>query len=350
MTTEHTLLSHVLTLHPVASREDAATDALAFIINRSKSARDAFSEILRERVDEIAPVARVQTQVQASAGGSPDMAGYDDSDRIVALIEVKFWADPTEHQLATYWEELPPDRPSLLMFLVPEVRVKALWPYLQEGMRKRGHRIEENGESDGVLLARDPDGKRRMSIISWEHLLGDMKEQTVAAADSQAAFEIIQLQGLADRVIANDFPQRDEKLKRLIADAIARLELSGWANTEGLAAGVGTYHWVRYLRLAGAYAWFGIEHKAIEQMPDKPLWISFYSNNGQVPADQARQLMGNLGEPGLEWRPKEVCIPINLPERGSSYETNLDDIVSQLERIGKLMDPKGPTYKDTSNG
>lgn len=347
--TTDTLLSYVLTRHVIASREDAATDALAFIINHSKAARDAFSGILRERVDGIAPVGKVQTQVLASGGGYPDLVGYDDCDGIVSLVEVKFWADPTEHQLATYWNELPLDTPSLLMFLVPELRLKALWPHLQEGMRRRGHQIQEMMRSDAVFLAGDTQGPRRMSIISWESLLNQIKGRVEKEEDSQAAFEITQLQGFADKVIANDFPQRDENLKRLIADAIARLEHSGWADTTGLSWGEGSSYYGKYVHLAGNLVWLGIEYRAWKQMPNKPLWLLFFNRDyNTLSVDRVRSYLEDMTSP-LEWRTQSVQVPINL-EPGDSSQVMLDSVVSQLEGISKRIDPNGPTYKqDSSN-
>ena len=340
--TTDTLLSYVLTRHFIASREDAATDALAFIINHSKAARDAFSGILRERVDGIALVGKVQTQVLASGGGYPDMVAYDDSDGIVALVEVKFWADPTEHQLATYWNELPLDRPSLLMFLVPEVRVKALWSHLQVEIKKRGHQIEKITRADSVRLARDISSHRRMSIISWESLLSRIKGHVETAEDTQAAFEITQLQGFADKVIANDFPQRDENLKRLIADAIARLEQSGWADTTGLSWGEGSSYYGKYLHLAGNLVWLGIEYRAWKQMPNKPLWLLFFNRDyNTLSVDRVRSYLEDMTSP-LEWRTQSVQVPINLDPSDSS-QAMLDSVVSQLEGISKRIDPNGPT-------
>ena len=39
--------------------------------------------------------------------------------------------------------------------------------------------------------------------------------------------------------------------------------------------GQGFDYYGRYLRLAGAFAWLGIDYRAVKQMPGKPLWLSF---------------------------------------------------------------------------
>ena len=143
-------------------------------------------------------------------------------------------------------------------------------------------------------------------------------------------FQILCKVQLAASVIAGDNPQRDENLKRLIADAVRCLERSGWANTDGLAVGVGINFHVRYLRLAGANAWLGIDYEAVKQMPDKPLWLSFYGgSNADVDLDTVRSSLGGLAEPDAEWRRGQVRVPITLPE-GADHEATLDAIAAEL--------------------
>ena len=56
-----------------------------------------------------------------------------------------------------------------------------------------------------------------------------------------------------------------------------------------------------------------------------------------------RGTLGNEIEPELEWYPGDVCVPIALPD-AADRQTTLKAIITELERIAKLIDPDGPTY------
>ena len=269
---------------------------------------------------------------------------------MVALIESKFWAPLTWHQPVTYWEALPADKPSALLFLAPDDRINpgSLWDEITERLGRAGHELGTSHLESNLKTATGKNGHRRLVLASWSLLLDRVAQQVSAAGDQRAAFEINELQGLAATAIAGDKPRRDENLRGLVAKTVKWVEQSGWANTSGLTVGNGTNYYVRYLRLAGAAASLGIDYKAADQMPDKPLWLSFYPvKNPRVGLDEIRSRVGDLGTPGLEWRPEEICIPIELPT-GADQEATLAAAVSALERIAKLIDPQGPTYTDHS--
>ena len=184
-------------------------------------------------------------------------------------------------------------------------------------------------------------------LTSWELLLDRMAERAKKDGDTQACFEIAELRGLADSAIAGDKPTRDENLKGLIKDAVKRVEQSGWANTDRLTEGSADgYYYARYLRLAGASAGLRIDYKAVKQMPGKPLWLWFYGeSDDSVSVEAVRGSLGSLAE-DLDWLSGDVCVPIVLPA-GADREATLDAIVAELESIAQLIDPNGPTYRES---
>ena len=345
MTDNDTLLGFIAQRHTIGL-EDVATDALCFILSGSQAARGALSDFLGDG-NGLLPVAKAEPWAADAHGSVPDLACLDDEDDVVALIESKFWAHRTRHQPITCWEGLPDRKRSVLLFLAPEYRINhsSLWAELVQRLQNAGHELDAAEEHESLIIAGAKAGQRRLILTSWRLLLDRMSQRALEEKDWQAAFEIAELQGLSESAIAGDSPQRDANLKRLMRDAIRRLEQSGWANTSGLSVGQGFGFYVRYLRLAGAFAWLGIDYKAMEVMPDKPLWLSFYSDNGQVPVDEVRERLGDLGKPGLEWRSQEVSVPIPLPP-GADREATLDAIVVEMERVGRLIDPEGPTYRE----
>ncbi len=352
MANSRSLLSLIAQWHSRGS-EDAATDALCFILTRSSSARRALSEFLADDCGPL-PITKALSQQGISHGAFPDLVLHDYDDKVIAFVESKFWADLTGHQPVTYWQELPSDRPTLLLFLAPAYRFEAgwLWNELVKRLQDAGHELGPASTEAGLTSAQSKSGQRRLMLTSWESLLDAMAKRSKQDGDDQTYFEIAQLQGLAIDAIERDNPQRDEHLKLLIADAVKRLEQSGWANTDGLSVASGfnyfgvdkcDYHG-RNLRLAGAFAWFGIDYTAAK-LEDNPLWVSFqHDDSASVDSEAVRSSLGKLAEPGLKWRSKEVCVPIVLPV-AADRESTLDAMISELERIAKLIDPDGPTYR-----
>ncbi|MCY4110846.1 MAG: hypothetical protein OXF96_02760 [Chloroflexi bacterium] len=337
--------------------EDAATDALRFVLSRSDSARLALSEFLADSRGPL-PIEKVQTWAGTTHGAVPDLACYDGNDNLVAFIESKFWAQLTHHQPVTYWRELPNCRRAVLLFLAPDYRIDEgwLWNELVNRLDDSGHELGPASTDAGLTTAASKAGQRRLMLTSWKSLLGRIAQTAKADGDAQACFEISELQGLAADAVESDNPQHDDNLKPLIADVVKRLERSGWANTDGLgwASGYiphGTDKYVydgRNLRLGGAFAWIGIDDTAAKRM-DRPLWLSFWDwddGSASVGLEAVRRILGKLTEPGLEWRSKEACLPIDLPS-GADREATLAAIVSELKRIANLIDPNGPTYRDS---
>ena len=348
MTQEPTLLSFIAQRHTIGL-EDVATDTLFFILSRSASARKALSEFLGDEHGPL-PVAKAQPWETDAYGAIPDLACLDEDGNLVALIESKFWAPLTHHQPVTYWQGLPADKRAVLLFLAPAYRVNQgdLWSELKTKLRDAGHELGPVHCDNGLITAPSKCDQRRLMLTTWQLLLDRMAQKAEEDDDTQACFEIAELQGLAASAIKGDRPTRDENLKHLIADAVKRLEQSGWANTKGLAAGRGPKHYGRYLRLAGAFAWLGIDYRAVKQMPGKPLWLLFmgdYDIDITVKLEEVRSSLGSPAETGLEWRDGDVYLPIDLPAH-ADHDATLAAIVTELERIAGLIDPNGPTYRE----
>ena len=82
--------------------ENAATDALNYILNRDTGSMQALNDLLREGGFDIEPIDRVETQVTYEDGSRPDMAGYDKDNVKRVLVEAKFWAALLEDQASGY--------------------------------------------------------------------------------------------------------------------------------------------------------------------------------------------------------------------------------------------------------
>ena len=121
MTDNQTLLGFIARWHNIGL-EDAATNALYFILSRSKIALDTLANFLGDGQGPL-PIASAQSQLVNKYGTVPDLSCIVTDDDVVALIESKFWAPLTRNQPVTYWEALPADQPSALLFLAPSDRI-----------------------------------------------------------------------------------------------------------------------------------------------------------------------------------------------------------------------------------
>ena len=342
MVTEHTLLSFIARRY-ISAREDAATDALGFILNKSKAAKEGLSALLQEAVPGVSPIARVKNPFGTDDGGVPDLACLDDQDKVQALIEAKFLAPLTYHQPNTYWKRLPSQTPSALVFLAPADRLISLLNELKARLEGKGCKLGEMSGSTEWVSVQARDSRRRLVLISWDTLLHRLVELTAQKEDSQAHFELEQLRGLASNEYAKHDLSRDGVLQNLIRDAIRQAEQEGWVNTDGLAAGGNAEFPGRYLRLAGAYAFLGLNYKG-RQETGKLIWLVFNeygSNPGQVTIGQVHERLGDTGKSGaVRGREDDYSVLLETPLSGIDLQARVRFIVDQLADIGRRLNPE----------
>ena len=327
----------------IGGREDVATDALAFILNRCDGVRRAFADFLGDGDAAPPAIAEVATRHTLPSGAIPDMVCFDEAGEVLAFVESKFWAPLQCSQPVEYWKALPADAPSVLLFIAPDYRVTAtgeLWDELVRRLAKAGCELGESERSDGLITALAENPPRRLMLCSWGLLLGRL---ALAAKDGQAAYDIAQLQGLAESVIRGSTLPEDDAVKYIVGQAVSRAVQMGWADTSGFRAG--------FLRLAGAYARLGkIDRMAKELgIPFCLTFGAFGAAPARVPTDVVRDRVASLERPDAGGIIGGLWLPIYAPA-GAGNEAAVHAIVGQLVKIGLLIDPDGPTYrKDASN-
>ena len=199
MADDSTLLAHLVPRLTIQV-ENAATDALAYILNRSPGAMGVLNGLLREGGFGIESIARVETQVAYGDLCRPDMAGYDRSGATRLLVESKFWATLGEGQSCEYsrhLDESSPSSPAALLFIAPEGNILTLWAQIAREMEECCKGLEPIDSPQGTMKTRviDPERpERRLMLVSWVALLNRMLPQ---AGDEGVASDIRQLRGLA---------------------------------------------------------------------------------------------------------------------------------------------------------
>ena len=328
MSDDATLMAHLIP-RITNQVEDAATDALGYILNRSASSREALTDLLREGGFKMPAIARVATQV-AEDGMRPDMAGYDEAGVKRLVVESKFWAPLLVGQASEYIQQFDAKGPTALLFIAPESRLETLWAEVVRQMREESPETTLTSETtmNGWRSAKVKGIERRLALVSWDRLLRGMAER--AAGDDSTVADIRQLRGLTRsragaafppvraEELSPDFARRAVGYTRLVDDVVTRGIAQGWMSTENLRATPKRYGYGRYFWFVetGKCFWFGVNHLRWARRGDTPLWMQRWSDGA--------------------WSP-----PIYV-KVGVEYHEVLDDVTSQVKEMARAFGANPP--------
>lgn len=334
--------------------ENAATDALAYILNNSSASLQALNGLVEEGSLGIEPITRVATQVTYGRNSRPDAVCYDNSGEARVIVESKFWASLLDDQASGYIEHLSESGLAVLLFVVPDARIDTLWASIK--------RQVENGDDGKELEALEPTGRiqrarvagseRLLMIISWRILLERMLHRTREVGQTPGVeADIRQLQGLTERMDLEEmqplqeyefspaFARRMRDLRQIYDDVVGRWRNAEWIGTQGLSASGQLWTgYGRFLKLSGYESWFGIFYNiwAEGDSEDTPLWLQLYSCTEftleQIAHDLGLRLSGDPRRAGA----KKNFVPIRLKRSAERVEV-IDDIMQQLEEINRII-------------
>lgn len=347
MTANRSLLAH-LSRRLTDRTEDIAVEALGHILS-SPASRQALQDILRSCGTDIGPIGRIETQSTGEGGERPDLAGYDEQGQERLLIEAKFWAGLTRNQPLTYLQRLPDDVPTALLVVAPSLRLETLWTELC-------HRVYEgvgisigNEQTESEIRWADTGANRKLVLTSWMNMLGRMAALVNSAGEIQRANDIQQLQGLAEQEDTNaflplrpeqispEFPRLLRHLYRLTDGAVGRLRETGLATTSGYQSTATRGYVIRYMTFCDVVnTSLGIYFGAWRTRPLSPIWLALPIGNatifGILETLRQEPFHGHISG-------NHCYIPIYL-RLGVEYESVLDSMVEQIERIAGLLKPK----------
>ena len=347
MADEMTLLAYLVPR--LTSRgEDTATDALAFILNKSEACRSALDLLLRDGDFAPASIARVETQVTDEDGSRPDLVGYDRSGAKRLLVESKFWATLLHGQASGYFGQLEEAGSGVLLFIVPVTRIPILWDEINRQMTsgEDAVQLERIEAPQQVRKARVIGSDKRVMLVSWALLLDRLA--AAVPSDSLVASDIQQLRGLAQReddeafqpIHPDEFdpalPRRLRWLNLLVDDVVDGHGVrQGWMSVEGFRATPRREGYGRYFRFADVDGslFLCVNYDLWATSGDTPLWLWI---DGGVPVgpgklrDKVPSLVSYEGYGTYD-------VPIYL-KPGVEYETVLNDVVSQVRGIADTID------------
>ena len=342
MSNSNTLLAHMVAkLTPQG--EDAATNSLAFVLNKSVSCREAFDGLLRSDGFELDGIDHLKTQVVDADGSRPDMIGYSSEGSKVLVVEAKFWAELRDTQVTGYLAQLEKDTPSVLLFVVPERRISTLWvevcrQFENGDVKSELTPITEVGRYRSASIS---DSNNRLMLVSWALLLERLDAAT--ANEPIAKSDVQQLRGLAASqdesaflpLHSSDFSaskaRRLIKFWQVVEDVIDARGLPGdWLEVDGGASSFARANDLRgrYFQFPNVEGYFllCVHYKLWAEFGKTPIWLGIKST---VPIDRSklRDSFSLLSEEVfIDYR----FVPLRLPT-GVEYEVVLSDIACQVK-------------------
>lgn len=340
-----TVLAHVA--GPIAQKENLATEALAFILNRSASARAALHAQVVSVVGDVDLLARVATQQVVGKESRPDLVLQREDGTTLGYVEAKFWAGLTDAQPGEYVRRLSDGGGGALVILAPERRLPSLTVEVRE--RLAASSWTAVGPMSFIV------GNVRVGLISWSRLLGSLA--AAVANDIHASSDVAQLAGLVARFEEEGFlpltraelddlevPRRMLALGNLVNDIVDAGVRAGVLSTKGVRSSNGVGHTGRYVVFGTAGAWLGLSHARWALHGRTPMWLRF-GNDAWGRADPLRTVLRGWGaaEPPRAYLNDDdrcVRVPLLLPV-GVEKEAVVASVVDQLRELDALMRASG---------
>jgi hypothetical protein len=272
--------------------ENLATEAVAFIVDRSEAMREALRRLVGRTGIELPQLTRFRSQAGDEQGTIPDLIGLDAMGAERLFIENKFWAGLTANQPAGYLERLPVEGGAVLLFVVPSKRLPIAWTELANSAMSRDTHLPNPEQLAGDLLFARLTSSTALAATSWNAVLDSLEDVARASSDTSSAADIAQLRSLCDVMDKEAFlpvrvteltnlevPRRLIGLADMVQDLSAQAVAQRIADRTGLAAGrglhsTGLFLWMGPAR-ASPGAWLGIDHQKWSRYGITPLWVRF---------------------------------------------------------------------------
>ena len=342
--TSTSLFSH-LAHRFVTQRENLATEALLFILNRSRAAQGAFVSAINAAGAGLPHGLSFHTQAAEADGAVPDLVGEDAEGRQILIVEAKFWAGLTKAQPTVYLQRLADVPGGALVFIAPAKRREVLWNELDRRCAEVGVGLSDPlVDTPTTRAARTREGVS-LSIVSWRSVLDGILGQVETAGEMGVAADVRQLQALCDREDAEAFlPLESEELTGntgrrqiqftdLVDDLTDRAVREKLAVVKGLRATATRGWYGKYTRIGGCGCLVHYSAWKWGELAQTPLWLQVRDarwNVSDALNAQLAQRTAAAGDPGFI-TPDGFEFPL-YPPIGVERPDVLHALWKQLER------------------
>jgi len=327
------------------SQEDIASEGLAYILQRSPSARLALNKILKSDCGLDFDELSYTTQNIGDKLERPDVSGFDASGKEVLILEAKFWASLTENQPITYLSRLCDN--SALVFICPTLRVRPVFGEIVKRVKNSESDFTINQSRHTIRFTTS----KFLVVKTWSEILGTIRLQLVQANEQALISDIDQIIGLCDTIDSNAFqpiqsedlsplyPRRINSYLDLIDKVVDELKKRAFAETKGLRSGAQRYGYVRYFKAS----YFGVSLTARydfwAECSDTPFWINLKDDtSGKIWSisnemrEASRIVASHLGLTTYETNSRELFFAI-FPALCKTEDAVINDMADQIIKL-----------------
>jgi hypothetical protein len=347
-----TVFSHIIQKHFSQENENVATDALAYILNSSGSARNGMMKLIRGIVPSM-PGLQFQTQ-QSESNIRPDMWGYDNGAPHV-FIENKFWAGLTDNQPVSYIKQLAKfGTPTILLFVVPNAREQTIVRELNQRLNDAGISATNHESPAGSIVnCVSTDLGPIVAVTSWTRLLSILDLEVVD--DPSARSDLLQLKALCDSADIDAFlpisaeektdqrtPAFIHQLNVIVQDSIQKAINQKILNIKGLLPQASWDRIGRYAKFTEGNVgiWFGTQFSLWKEFGGTPLWVIFSTTSTFGRADEVRPILepwaNKEGKFITTLQSGELALAISIPA-GEEKDKVVRDVDNQLKEMAEIL-------------
>jgi hypothetical protein len=356
-----TLLGHVAERFS-GQVENIATESLAFVVNRTPTAKKAFIKFLEQAGIALGDAITINTQRAESDESQPDMTGKDSSGKTVLFVEAKFWAGLTDSQPCKYLKHLAQDAQSMLVFIAPSRRLPTLWAEVLRRCKDDGRTLPTTQEVNAEFRTVKLNENTWLGAVSWREMLSYILRSVETEGNHDAAADIKQLIGLCEKQNDEAFlPLAPEELhsqlgrrivqfNRIVNLVTDKLVADGCGSLKGVKA-TGAENWFgRYIRISGYGCLIHFHAGYWAKWRETPLWFNIKEViEGQKDWVVTNSLRRHLESLERE-NPSELffdkddddvpVVPLFIPFWAEQSEV-VDSIVRRIKDVIGLLPKKG---------
>jgi hypothetical protein len=195
------------------SQEDIASKGLAYILEKSNSAKNVINDIIKNKTNLTFENIKYITQSIGKNKERPDISGIDTQGNEKIIIEAKFWSSLTGNQPVEYLRRLKEQ--TVLIFICPKLRELSLLCEIEIKMQYSN--IAYNKNNNGFEV----EEKKYIFVIDWQYILEMIKQTLTENNEIKLVSDIDQIIGFCEIIDNNTFlPIQDYDLSPSIARRI----------------------------------------------------------------------------------------------------------------------------------
>ena len=336
------------------SQEDIASESLTYILKKSVRARQTINQIVDLSTGLKLTDLSYKTQNVGDKLERPDISGINESGKETLLIEAKFWASLTSNQPNEYLNRL--DKNSVLIFLVPSLRIRAVYEEVLNRITEKYSDIETDSKKLKVKINQS---NKFVIIKSWNEVLNAIKSELLQENNLNLISDIDQIIGFCDTIDNNSFqpiidsdlsPSIPKKINsyyaivdKVVDEIENRIEN---ASTKGLKKTPQKYGYCRYFSIQDFGIGMWLKMELWSEYADTPFWISIVeTRKGWTSTERFKRncekIACNLNHKFVEIN-NSIFFSLK-PKLDETEDVVISDLVDQIEQIYKEIEEKTTT-------